>query len=633
MLAAGLLLSVFAQAQQEELQLDAVTITGTIQPNQVSRTGRNISTFKGESFNSFPIHSVDELLRYLPGMEVQMRGPMGAQSDIVLRGGTFQQVLVLLDGVRLNDPNTGHFNSYIPITPAEIERVEVLKGASSALYGSEAVGGVVHIISKTFAARPQRQAGQLNVQVKGGEYDAWSANLGGFYQKGNTAIGGGWLSNNTRGRLQRGTRGFLNNNTATLSVSQFLNEHWQVSVRVAYDNRDFAAQNYYTTFLSDTATETVSTLWTQAAVSYQKGRHRASIQAGFKDVKDDFRFNKSAIANANKSKLLQATIMDEIRLHSKTTLVAGMQLLDKAIRSNDRGNHDLLQGGAFVLLQQSIGEYWTFHPSMRLEYNERSKWEWIPQLNVSYKRASWQLRGSAGKTIRDADFTERFNNYNKSVIGAGSRVGNPDLLAERSFSYEVGADYFMGKTLRISTSFFQRLHRRLIDYSVTAYADMPRQDNLVPGASYALARNVAEVNTTGAEIDLQWNKTIRDNQQLYAGLGLLWLNSTSSDNEPSFYVSSHAKWLTNLFAEWRSPRFSLSTTAVYKIRDAQEASAIEAELTRSYFVMNLRLGYYAVKGKLQFFLQTDNVFDKSYSDLLGAPMPGRWTMLGIGWKR
>ena len=162
---------------------------------------------------------------------------------------------------------------------------------------------------------------------------------------------------------------------------------------------------------------------------------------------------------------------------------------------------------------------------------------------------------------------------------------------------------------------------------------MPRQENLVPGASYALARNVAEVNTTGAELDLQWNKTINDKQQLYAGLGLLWLNSTSSDNEPSFYVSSHAKWLTNLFAEWRSSRFSLSTTAVYKIREAQEASAIEAELTRSYFVMNLRVGYYAVKNKLQFFLQIDNVFDKSYSDLLGAPMPGRWTMLGIGWRR
>src|ERR1044071_3542229 len=102
---------------------------------------------------NLPVHSLDELLRYLPGIEVQMRGPMGSQADIVLRGGTFQQVLVILDGLRLNDPNTGHFNSYIPIAPAEIDRIEILKGASYAIYGSEAVGGVISIFSKTFAAK------------------------------------------------------------------------------------------------------------------------------------------------------------------------------------------------------------------------------------------------------------------------------------------------------------------------------------------------------------------------------------------------------------------------------------------------------------------------------------------------
>jgi vitamin B12 transporter len=83
-------------------------------------------------------------------------GPMGTQSDFVLRGGTFQQVLVVLDGLRLNDPITGHFSSYVPITPGEIERIEVLKGASSAIYGSDAVGGVIHIITKTFGEKRQR---------------------------------------------------------------------------------------------------------------------------------------------------------------------------------------------------------------------------------------------------------------------------------------------------------------------------------------------------------------------------------------------------------------------------------------------------------------------------------------------
>ncbi len=138
---------------QTAIELDPVTVTASLSSQKISRTGRNVVVIKGEEFNKLPVHSIDELLRYLPGIEIQQRGPMGSQSDIVLRGGTFQQVLVILDGVRLNDPNTGHFNSYIPIAPAEIDRIEILKGASSAIYGSEAVGGVIQIITKSFATK------------------------------------------------------------------------------------------------------------------------------------------------------------------------------------------------------------------------------------------------------------------------------------------------------------------------------------------------------------------------------------------------------------------------------------------------------------------------------------------------
>src|SRR4051812_6557750 len=82
--------------QQGEVELDPVTITASLHPVSSSATGRNITVIKGEQFSKLPVNSIDEFLRYLPGIEVQMRGPMGAQSDIVLRGSTFQQVLVLL---------------------------------------------------------------------------------------------------------------------------------------------------------------------------------------------------------------------------------------------------------------------------------------------------------------------------------------------------------------------------------------------------------------------------------------------------------------------------------------------------------------------------------------------------------
>ena len=141
----------------QEAELDPITVTASLNPAKSSQTGRNLVVIKGERFAQLPVHSIDELLRYVPGIELQARGPMGSQSDITLRGGTFQQVLVIVDGMRVNDPNTGHFTTYIPIAPGEIERIEILKGASSAIYGSDAVGGVIHIVTKSFTKQHEKK--------------------------------------------------------------------------------------------------------------------------------------------------------------------------------------------------------------------------------------------------------------------------------------------------------------------------------------------------------------------------------------------------------------------------------------------------------------------------------------------
>ena len=113
---AGLLFSTLAGLSQTDSSLlENITVTSSLLAQQKKETGRNIFFIKPDSLKSLPNHSVDEILRYLPGVEVQQRGPQGSQSDIVIRGGTFQQVLVIIDGIKLNDPLTGHFNSYIPV--------------------------------------------------------------------------------------------------------------------------------------------------------------------------------------------------------------------------------------------------------------------------------------------------------------------------------------------------------------------------------------------------------------------------------------------------------------------------------------------------------------------------------------
>lgn len=616
------------RAQQGEVELDPITVTATLHPVSSSATGRNITVIKGDQFSKLPVNSIDELLRYLPGLEVQMRGPMGSQSDLVLRGGTFQQVLVILDGIRINDPNTGHFNSYIPIAPAEIDRIEILKGASSAIYGSEAVGGVIQIITKTFAAKRDQKSKQLTAQGTAGQYGLLNGQLGGFYDGGNTAVAGGIVSNNATGQQQRGTRGYFHNTSASVSINRFLNEHWNIAYRTAYDNRDFAAQNFYTTFKSDTANEKVSAFWNQLKLAYAKEHHNFSLDVGYKNVKDQYRFNSAGTPNLNKSNLLQGLAVYKWEAGEKTTLTTGAQWVNKQMRSNDRGDHSLNQAGGFIVLDQKLGTQLSVSPAIRVQWNERSGWDVVPQANISYKLPYWQFRGSAGRTIRDADFTERFNNYNKSFVASGS-IGNPNLGSENSFSYEAGADFFGIKNMKVSATFFQQHFTQLIDYVTTPYADMPRKENLSPTGTYALAKNIGKVNSTGVETDIQYSKEFHNNQQLWATFGFTWIDSKSNNTTPSFYLSSHAKYLTNFNLRYGIKWFSISLNGLYKQRQQQVSVPINAKISKDYFVLNVQLQAFVYKNKVSIFTQADNVFDKQYSDLLGSQMPGRWLMGGF----
>lgn len=613
----------------QESELDPVTVTASMNPAKVSQTGRNLIVIKGDRFAQLPMQSIDELLRYIPGIEIQARGPMGSQSDILLRGGTFQQVLIIVDGVRVNDPNTGHFTTYIPIAPGEIERIEVLKGASSALYGSDAVGGVVNIVTKTFA-KTAAQKLKASAQLTGGEYDYFGVNAGVYASNEKTSLAGGVLSNNTTGQRQRGIRGFVNATTVSASIGHQFSERWSLHFRSAYDTRKFAAQNFYTASLADTAQETVNTFWNQLQLQRTAVNNIFRVQVGYKNLKDSFAFNSLSPSNQNKTELWQALLTNERKLGAKTAITPGVQFINKKIASNDRGYHNVSLAAAFLVVNQQVGDNLFVAPSARLEWNERAGWEVIPQVNLSYRTTRFQLRGSAGKTIRDADFTERFNNYNKVLVTSGQRLGNPDLEAERSFSYEGGADYFLSNSLKISATYFQRLHKKLIDYVPTPYAQIPRKSNLSPTGTYALAKNIAEVTTTGVETDIQYTKQLGNNQSLWATIGAVWLESTSSDAVPSFYLSSHARFLTNFNLQYSHPRFSVSMNGLYKNRQPQKAATTAiSRVTTDYVVINAKAETFILKNKLSAFAEVNNLLDRNYTDLLGSQMPGRWLMGGI----
>ena len=129
-------------------ELDEVTVQSTLIDQKNAETGRSIEVINSSQLQAMPVTTIDELLRYIPGIEAKSRNAFGVQTDFSVRGNNFNQILVLIDGQKINEPLTAHFNSNIPLSPSEIEKIEIILGPAAAEYGPDATGGVINIITK-----------------------------------------------------------------------------------------------------------------------------------------------------------------------------------------------------------------------------------------------------------------------------------------------------------------------------------------------------------------------------------------------------------------------------------------------------------------------------------------------------
>lgn len=629
----GFCLNALAQTSD----LDTIVITATLNTQHYKESGRDIQIITSSYFRDLPVQNLDDVLRFIPGVEVQQRGPQGSQSDIVIRGGTFQQVLVILDGVRINDPLTGHFNGYIPIHPDEIERIELLKGSAAAIQGPDAVGGVVNIITKTFSGKSQSD--KISTAASFGSYGMINGNVYGSLKKGKSAITFGATTFNAKGPQFRGTTGFFYNGNGVLSASHQINQNWRISVRAAMDHRDFNAQNYYTTFLSDTAREKVKSEWLQAQIIGIKGKSTKTLQIAYKHLLDEYRFRPNATANRNETNQLFVQAFRSLKLNKRVIFTFGEQLIYKKIVSNDRGNHNHLHAGFYGILSNHFGKSIHMNETIRLDWDQSYGWIIVPQVHISWSPSIKNVAGSylfnmrlgIGRGIRDADFTERYNNFNKALVTGGS-IGNPDLIAERSWNYEAGFDLIPLRGIKISGTAFTRMQDNLIDWVPTKYDLMPRKTNLQVNGNYALASNLASVITKGVELDFEMSMKFGARASMKFMSGLLWLKSVANNEKPlSFYLSSHAKFLWNGNAIFSFGKTSIGLGFVHKTRQILTAPAINATITPDYLIMNASIYRKLNEAGSKIFVQADNAFNESYSDLLGSMMPGRWISAGVHW--
>jgi iron complex outermembrane receptor protein len=615
------------------MELDEVTVQSTLIDLKNAETGRSIDVINGAQIQSLPVTTLDELLRYIPGIDAQQRGAFGAQTDFSLRGSNFNQVLVLIDGQKINDPLTAHFNSNIPISPTEIERIEVIHGPASLEYGPDATGGVINIITKTFSKNQQLKGLHGDAKLNYGQYNLINTSDGIYYGNDKFRISGGYLLNKSDGNpLSSGLKNFFNINSTSLAAQLQINNNWSAAYRFANDYRNFNAQHFYTDYPTDEATEKVSRYRQQFQLTRNEENYSTQILASYIKTNDYYLYAPGSNANDNNSGDLNIKAQQSVKFSSTLKSLFGINYDERSVISNDRGNHSLNHFGGFVTISSNPLENLYINGGVREDYDQNYGAFFLPQIGISYKITNpLNIRATFGRSVREADFTENYtNNYAKDSVKFAPAIGNRNLLPEKSWNSEVGGDYKIAPGILFNVTEFYRQTTDLIDYVLTSGSDIHIPGLLLyPNTQYWYAENNSKTNTIGTETRLSVNQKIFNAINLKFTGGYTFLHIvTNYENTPK-YLSLQPKHLVNgdVSANYGPVFFNIN--GIYKVRNPVYDANLNLNLKTSYMVWNTDIDV-AVYKRLAFIsMAVYNIFDEQYSDFFGAQMPGRWITGGI----
>ena len=637
------LISVSFITNYAQTTLDEVLVSASRIQSKKFESGKNITIISQKEITQLPVNSVDELLQYVGGVNINNRGGFGVQSDIGMRGSTFSQVLVLVDNQRINDPLTAHFNNYVPIPLSEVHHIEIVRGSASASFGADAVGGIIHIKTKTYQALFSDQTfSSINGNVGLGDNNLSLLDAGIQQQKKkfgfsaavkSTESDGEQLLNPNFASAKLGDslhRNFFDLKTYTAAVT-YRGDKLKFYARGGSDFREFAAKHFYTTSTYDESIEKVSSYWTQTALIFDQKNSRTELNASYRNGKDSFAFNPLFTPNEHTTQRINATLSQNRKIGS-VDMSFGFQTDWQDIVSTDRGDHQITSNAAFVLAQKKINQL-HLNGGLRLENSEKIGTQLVPQLNASYKMDKLVLRSSIGRSIRQADFTERFTSYKLKNLSPGRNVGNPDLEAESSYNFDLGADVYLNEKLQFSNTLFFRQSSNLIDYTLTNSIDITNlnTNTLKDSANYLYAQNISEATTWGNEFGLKYTQDIQ-NGRIGATLNYTYLNTSTPDSVVSKYIANHPIHNINGSLNIRYAGLGLNIGGALITRNAEAVEAINAEIKDQYAILNLKLSYTVKDFPASVYIDVRNALDTRYQEILGSQMPGRWVMGGIRWN-
>jgi len=569
--------------------LGTIVITGTRIPKPFSLSLRNVSVIDTEEINSSPIHSVLQVLRYISGVDLQERGPYGVQADLGVRGATFHQVLILVDGVRMNDPQTAHHNLDLPINLEDLKRIEVLHGQGSSLYGADAFGGVINFVTKPPDDRKlgfEAFAGENGTGGGGLSFSDWFGNFATRFSL------EGKMSDGYRFDTDFKNMCFSSNSTLNLSKGS-------IGFSFGYLEKEFGANDFYGNWPSKEWTNTIlgslkaeTEKWENFVVE-SRLYYRQHDDKFIGDITD-----KDSYVNYHTTYLYGGEV--QLGIHSEKTgeFVLGIEVVREELESTRLGDHSNVREAIFAEYGVSLGRKFILNPGFRIDHHSKWNWQFSPAMNIGYYLSRQaKLRSSFGRSFRPPDYTELY-------YWSPKNVGNPSLVVEEAWSSELGGDFNLNNWLDSRTTLFFRKESNLIDWV--------RKDSLSPWE----AVKITKVHTYGVESLLEIG--LKSSSNFFLGYTFIKSQSREFENYVSKYAMNYPRHQVFL---------GIDFPLLWGIKQNLKGTYKQRINRKAYFILDGRLSKNL--GQLELHLGATNLLNVSYEEIQGVPMPGSAFECGI----
>lgn len=585
-------------AQQDSIpaqQLEEVLLSGQRINLPFQEESRTITVISKEEIQNSAAPTVVDLLQQVAGVDVRRRGLAGMQADLYIRGGGFDQTLLLVDGFKVEDPQTGHHTLNLALPLDVIERIEIIKGPAARVYGQNAFTGAINIVTK------KQADSSVKIGVSGGSYEQLNASV-----TAQTALDN---SNHVVHYSRNTSKGYRYNtdfdNQNYLLKSTFNTQGQAIRLLATLSERKFGANGFYASpDARDQYEETQASL-VGLGTTFQNSQWTISPRLYWRRNQDEYVFVRQDPSIYRNLHISNKVGVDVNASYSNTWGITGfgVDLAQVSISSNNLGKRDRFMGTLFLehRLELLDGRF-DLTPGLAATYYSDFDFQVFPGLDLGYALSEdWRLYANVGYTYRIPTYTDLY--YSDPTT-----LGNANLEPEEAVAEELGIRYQAGN-LGLQLALFNRDSKNLIDYVKEQETDL------------WMATNIQSLNTKGVEFNADYSfRVFNLPQQLE--LGYTYLDDEVKELDIAFSQYSINSLQQQLTAAFRTQFLSfLKQSLIVKHAKRTEGDAytvIDASITGMY------------KG-WEFSLIANNMLNEEYTETNMVPMPKGNLLFGVSY--